>query len=326
MSLSEYAKSKWQNSLTLRKKGAFQDAEEELKAALEEQPDHPLLKASLAQLYLRQDRLKEARILVESILSMEPEYVQGLYVLGEIYLCEDNMDDALRCFRQASQKDPRPYLLHSVVKTLRKMGHYDEALEAVDSALISHRDSLRLLKEKALVLDRMKLPDEALRTYERIKELHPDDPYTAKAIYKLRSLRRPDEEVIRELEKVLSLPSRRDNAQLHGLLGEKLKKSGRPAQAAEAFKRASELAPNNLFFQKQEGYCRYQLKEYPEAVRLLGEAFRKDPTDYILKSTLRRIHSSIGDMDGFVQLLEDILKEHPHNVKIMGTLRGLKKK
>jgi tetratricopeptide (TPR) repeat protein len=326
MSLSEYAKSKWQNSLTLRKKGAFQDAEEELKAALEEQPDHPLLKASLAQLYLRQDRLKEARILVESILSMEPEYVQGLYVLGEIYLCEDNMDDALRCFRQASQKDPRPYLLHSVVKTLRKMGHYDEALEAVDSALISHRDSLRLLKEKALILDRMKLPDEALRTYERIKELHPDDPYTAKAIYKLRSLRRPDEEVIRELEKVLSLPSRRDNAQLHGLLGEKLKKSGRPAQAAEAFKRASELAPNNLFFQKQEGYCRYQLKEYPEAVRLLGEAFRKDPTDYILKSTLRRIHSSIGDMDGFVQLLEDILKEHPHNVKIMGTLRGLKKK
>ena len=326
MSLNEYAKSKWQRALSLRKKGAFQDAEEELKAALEEQPDHPLLKASLAQLYLRQDRLKEARILVESILSLEPEYVQGLYVLGEIYLCEDNMDDALRCFRQASQKDRRPFLIHSVVKTLRKMGHYDEALEAVDSALISDRDSLRLLKEKALVLDRMKLPDEALRTYERVRELDPDDPYTAKAIYKLRSLTRPDEEVIRELEKVLSLPSRRDNAQLHELLGEKLKKSGRPLQAAEAFKRASELAPNNLFFQKQEGYCRYQLKEYQEAARLLGEAFRKDPTDYIVKSTLKRIHSSIGDMDGLVQLLEDILKEHPHNVKLMGTLRGLKKK
>ena len=75
--LSTHSKQKWQTALALRKKGAFQEAEKELKEALEEQPHHPLLNSSLAQLYLKQDRIKEARILAESILSQEPEYPQA---------------------------------------------------------------------------------------------------------------------------------------------------------------------------------------------------------------------------------------------------------
>ncbi len=326
MNLSEYCRIKWERSLSLKKKGDYQEAEKELKEALEEQPEHPLLKSSLAQLYLNRNRLTEARILVESILSLDPEYPQALYVLGEIYSNEDNLEEALRCFNAASRKEPRPYLIHSVVKTLRRLKRYDEALERIETLLMTERDNPRLLKEKALILNRMDMPGEALRTYQKVKELDPEDPYVAQAIYKLKSLKRPDEEVIVELQKVLSLPSRKENPQLHGLLGEKLKKAGRLKEAAMEYRKAKELAPENLFFLKQEGFCRYRLGDYREAIRLLGEAFRKDPTDHILKSTLKKIYSISGDMDGFIGLLEKALEEHPHQVKLMGTLRSLKKK
>jgi tetratricopeptide (TPR) repeat protein len=326
MTLSDQSRQKWQRSMTLRKKGALPEAERELKAALEEQPDHPLLNASLAQLYLKQKRFYEARILVESILSQKPEYPQALYVLGEIYLNEDKPDDALRSFHQAYQKDQSPYLAHSIVKTLRKTEQYDAALEMIDSTLITNRDNLRLLKEKALILNRLQRSDEALRTYEHIKELDPNDPYVSRAIYHLKSLNRPDHEVIQELKKVLSLPSRKDNAQLHELLAEKLKKAGRLKEAAAEYRKAYELAPDNIFFLKQEGFCQYKLKDYSKAIRLLSNAFRRDPTDFIVRRTLKTIYSQTNNMDGFIHLLEEALKEHPHNVKLMGTLKGLKKK
>ncbi len=325
MTLTDLSRKKWERSLTLQKKGALSDAERELTEALEEQPDHPLLNASLAHLYLKQKRFHEARIVVESILSQRPEYPQALYLLGEIYLNEDNPDDALRSFRQAYQKDKSPYLAHSIAKTLRKTGQYNEALEEIDSALITNRHNLRLLKEKALVLNRMQRLDEALMIYERIKELDPDDPYVSRAIYHLKSLKRPDHEVIQELKKVLSLPSHKDNAQLYELLAEKLKRAGRLEEAAAGYKKAYELAPDNTFFLKQEGFCRYRLGEYQKAMHLLSDAFRMDPTDFIVRRTLKKIYSNANNMSGFIHLLEETLKEHPSNVKLMGILKGLKK-
>jgi tetratricopeptide (TPR) repeat protein len=326
MDLTEYGRLKWERSRILKKEGKLQDAERELREALEGEPDHPLLKTSMAHLYLRQDRFREARILAESVLSHAPEYPQALYVLGETYYHEGNHEDALRCFVQAAQMDPIPYLTRSIIRTLKRLKRYEEALETVETALMTDRENVRLLMEKALVLERMRLPAEALRTYERLKELDPEDPFVAKAIYKLKSLDRPEKEVIGELQKVLTIPSRKDNPQLHGLLGEKLKKAGRLKEAAAEYEKAGKLAPENPFFKKQEGFCRYKLKDYTAALRLLGEAFRNDPADYILKSTLHRIYSVTGDLKGFVQLIEEVLEEHPHNVKLMGTLRALKKK
>ena len=49
-----------------QEKGGFTGAQ--LKKSLEEQPDHPLLNASLAQLYLKQEHLFEAKIIAESML------------------------------------------------------------------------------------------------------------------------------------------------------------------------------------------------------------------------------------------------------------------
>ncbi|MBN1849459.1 MAG: tetratricopeptide repeat protein [Deltaproteobacteria bacterium] len=325
MNLNKYSKQKWQNALKLRKNNQFQEAEKELKEALEEQPHHPLLNASLAQLYLKQGRVKEARILAESVLTQAPQYPQALYVLGEVYLQEDHIDDALQCFQQAHEHDPSPYVTLGVVKALKKKDRNQEALEMIDGALLNNRNHIGLLKEKAIILDRMKSSDEALRIYERVKDLDPDDSFAAKAVYKLRSLKRPAHEVIQELQKVLNLSSHKDDAQLHGLLGEKLREAGRFKEAADEYKKAYELAPDNVFFIKQEGFCRNRLKEYPEAIRLLGEAFRRDPTDFIVKKTIKKLYSRTGDDKGLIQLIEDTLKEHPHNVKLMGTLKRLKK-
>ena len=57
----------------------------------------------------------------------------------------------------------------------------------------------------------------------------------------------------------------------------------------------------------------------------LSQVFRKDPNDYRVKSTLKRIYTTANNLQGFIALLEDVLKDHPDNVKLVGILKGVVK-
>ena len=325
MPLNQFSRIKWERARDLRKRGEYQEAEKVLKEALDEEPEHLLLRSSLAELYLRQGRLVEAKVLAEAILSLDPYYPQALYVLGEILSREKNFDEALQCFRQASKKDARRYLILCIARTLRQMGRYQESLEVLDSVLVKERENLRFLKEKALVFNRMSEWENALKIYEKLQQLDPKDAFVRKEVYRLRGLRRKDAYVISELETVLNVPSRKHDPQLHGLLGQKLKEAGKVEEAAAEFHAAWRLDPDNLYFLRQEGFCHYHLGAYSEAIEALSLVFHKDPNDFRVKTTLRKMFATTNNMEGFAALLEAVLRDHPQNTKLMGTLKAVKK-
>ncbi len=323
--LSQFCRIKWELARDFKRKGKYQEAERELKDALEEDPANFLLKSSLADLYIRQGKLIEARILAEEVLASDPRHPQALVVLGEIFSKETNLDEAINCFRHAFQKDSRPYVSLRIARTLRKMERYKEALEELDTVLVAQRENPSFLKEKALTLNRMGRRSEALEIYEKLRSLDPDDSFVLKEVFRLKGLGRPDERVIKELSSVVNIPSRKDDPQLHGFLGQKFKETGQVQEAAAEYRTASQLAPDNLYFLKQEGFCYYRLKNYSKALECLEEVFRKDPTDYIVKGTLEKIYTTLGRLDDFLSLLEDTLQRHPHNVKLMGKIKKIKK-
>jgi len=324
--LSRYSRIKWERSVRLKKDGALQEAECELREALEEEPEHPLLLSSLAQLYLMQDRQKEARILTDTVLSSNPQYPQALHILGEIYYRENKLQKALQCFERAYEMAPGAYMARGIVKTLRDMKRYEEALELLDKALAHDRDNLGLQKHRAVILNRMGREEEALELYEKISKRDPTDKFARREIYRLKGLNRSDEKVVQELKRVVNLESRKDDAQLHEFLAQKLKKLGRLKEAAAEFQKARELEPDGHYFMAQEGFCRYRLGEYCEAIGLLGAAFLRDPNDFRIKATLKKMYQATNNLEGFVDLLEKALEKHPQNVKLAGALKGMRKK
>ena len=325
MTLTQFCRIKWERARDLKRKGIYQEAERDLLDALEEAPASLLLKSSLADLYVRQEKLIEARILTEEVLAVDPGHPQALVVLGEIFLKENNFEEALNCFRHAFQKDSKPYVTLRIARTLREMQRYEEAMEEIDGVLVAQRENPAFLKEKALVLNRMKRYSEALEIYEKLRGLDPEDSFVLKEILRLKGRGRPDNMVVKELSAVVNIPSRRDDAQLHGFLGQKLKDTGQVREAAAEYRTASRLAPQNLYFLKQEGFCHYRLKDYAKALKCLEEAFRKDPGDFIVKGTIEKIYTALGRLDDFLSLLEDTLELHPHNVKLMGKIKKFKK-
>jgi len=326
MPLSPFSRIKWERARDLRKRGEYPAAEMELKEAIDAQPDQLLLRSSLAEVYLRQGRFVEAKVLAEAIVSQNPQYPQGLYLLGEISFRENRLSEALQYFRHASKLDPQPYLTLRISRTLQGMKRDPEALEILDSALVGDRENTRSLKEKALLLTRLKQPEEALNIYEKVRKLDPNDGFVRKEVFRLRGLKRQGQQMIVELERVLNLPSRKKDPQLHGLLAQKLKEAGKLKKAAAEFHAAGELDPSNTYFLKQEGFCHYHHGAYPEAIETLSEVFRKEPDDFRVRATLKKLYTATNNVAGFMRLLEEVLKDHPHNVKLMGILKGIKKK
>jgi tetratricopeptide (TPR) repeat protein len=310
---------------SLKEQYKFAEAEEEIRGEMERKPNQPFLKASLADLFLRQDRLAEARILAEEILSQDPQHPQALYVLGEIFLKQNSPKEALECFRQAFARDPRDYLVLRSARALKEMSRFAEALEELGKVLVVKPKNFAFLKEKGLVLNRMKRFDEALEAFERAKEISPHDSFVETEVLRLRSRQRPEGQVVKELQKVVSMESKKDDPQIHGLLAQKLKESGQLREAAEEYRLASSLQPRNLFFLKQEGYCHYHDKNYEEALRCLEEALRRDHSDYAVRVTLEKIYAERGEMERFLRLLGEILREHPEHKPTLGTMRKLRK-
>jgi tetratricopeptide (TPR) repeat protein len=271
---------------SLKESHRYSEAEEEIRCALQRNPEQPLLKASLADLHLRQGRLSEARILIDEVLDHDPQHPEALSVLGDLFMKQRSPRRALDCYRQAFARDPKPYLILKTARTFKEMKLFDDALQELEKVLVVQPKNLAFLKEKAFVLNRMKRFDQALETLERSKEISPDDAFVQKEILRLRSRRRPETQVVKELQAGIGMESKKDDAQLHGLLAQRLKGAGMVKEAMAEYERASHLEPHNPYFLKQQGSCHYRQKEYDRAIRCLKEAFQKDPSDYVVRKTL----------------------------------------
>ena len=208
-------------------------------------------------------------------------------------------------FEAARQMDPQPFLILRRGRPLREMGRHAEALEVLNSALVADRENVGVLKEKALVLNRMQRWEDALGRYEKIRLLTPEDSFVQKEILRLKGLPCAGDAVIKELRTTVGLSSRRDDAQLHGLLAQKLKEAGQVQEAAAEYRTASDLAPENVYFLKQQGFCHYSLQECDQA--------------------LEKIYINLGRPEDFLALLEVVRGLHPHQRKLMGWIKSAKK-
>jgi len=309
---------------SLKESRRYSEAEEEIQYELQKNPEQSFLKTSLADVYLRQGRLVEARILIDEVLAREPQHPEALSVLGDLFIKQRSPQKALECYRQAFARDPKPYLVLKTARAFKEMKLFDDAIQELEKVLVVNPKSLPFLKEKALILNRMKRFDQALETLERIKEISPDDAFVQKEILRLRSRRRPETQVVKELQAVIGMESKKDDAQLHGLLAQRLKGAGMVKEAAVEYKRASNLEPNNPYFLKQQGFCHYRQKEYDQAIHCLKEVFQRDPSDYVVRKTLERSYEARDDIGTYLILLEETLLHHPDQKSLLGTIRRIR--
>ena len=107
----------------------------ELQVALKESPDDADLNARLAEQYLRRERNREARKLVESALAKEPQHPLSTIVKAKLMMLAGSDDDARILLVDALAKHPNDLkLLRAVAGIHLEAKEYEEAIPYLQRA------------------------------------------------------------------------------------------------------------------------------------------------------------------------------------------------
>ena len=126
--LAEHAKVRGQLGMALKNQGYLDEAETELRAALEMDAAAPHLQISLASVLNDQDKLKEAKALLQSALANSPDLPQVHNSLGINHEISGDLKAARGCFQRAMELDPNYVPAVENLSTIRKFGHEDTDL------------------------------------------------------------------------------------------------------------------------------------------------------------------------------------------------------
>ena len=243
----------------------------------------------------RAGRLGEAARLYGEILSLEPEHVEALRLLGGVAaqtgrldqaagfwtaaagLCPGNSeilynlatalcalghpDEAIGRYREALNAQPDyPEALYNLGNTLHGRGRFGEAVDCYRQALELRPGSPDILNNLGNALLSLGRPGEAADCYRRAIDLQAAFP---DALYNLGNallhLGRPDEAVHayrRALDHRPAFP------EAHYNLGNALKERQRLAEAAENYREAARLRPGYAEALTNEGLARLKLGEF----------------------------------------------------------------
>ena len=89
-----------------------EDAETELRLALQEDPNHPMANYYLGELMLRHQKPKEAMPLLKIAVAGNPSLLAGHFQLGKCYLAEGDFDGALQVLLKVAEEVPDSKMTH----------------------------------------------------------------------------------------------------------------------------------------------------------------------------------------------------------------------
>jgi tetratricopeptide (TPR) repeat protein len=131
----------------LWRKAKYEEAENEFRTELANNPDQPLALTYLADTEIRFGHFSEAAPLLEHAIRIQSSIELAYVDLGTAYQGEGRNDDSLREFKEAEQRDPTDPTVHwRLGKLYRAMGRRVEAnaeLDKTQGLLAKRNESLR---------------------------------------------------------------------------------------------------------------------------------------------------------------------------------------
>jgi tetratricopeptide (TPR) repeat protein len=159
----------------LKARRRFGDAMEILKKELERHPDNLKVKASLADLYYRTERYKEASTLAGEILRDDPDDPRALVVMGNVLQARKKSAEALEYFNLALKVAETDYLWARVARCRLDSRDPAGALEAISRGQGLNPEGRELLRLKAEAARAGKDPATERDALQRVARLAPGD-------------------------------------------------------------------------------------------------------------------------------------------------------
>lgn len=285
-------------------------------------PHNPYVAVALAQSYLKARRLPEAESLLREVLMARPGYAPALAAQAEYQEITGNLEGAAELLELAYRSRPSPYLVRRRINVYLKLKRLDEAVALCREELEKDPNNAGFYALLGRTREAAGDFAEAAAAYQRAAELNPKDAFSRRRYLELKA-RLAGADPLKETKNLLKAVKGRSAAELHAWRGQELKRLSRLAEAAEEYRLAQSLDPENGFYREQLAFILYRLGRYEEALPLLKAAAEHRPEDQVIRSTLVKAFQAAGRAAEGAAFFSELVGRYPHCRAIWGAVRRL---
>ncbi len=253
-------------------------------SALILQPDELDALLGLAQAQYQLNDLDSADSNARKALTLTPDLGRTYQLLGEIAIRRNDYQGAYEYANKAIVASPRDVRSTIVLaRSLSALGRHSEALTKINTAISSAEDAELLELERVSIICRMDGARAALLELQKLADAHPGNFRVLSALAKMYFEVGESENAVTSAQHALStnpdLAVRNEQANLHLLIGQILRKAGQLEAAIEHLTAAMHLAPDRLEPYLELGLARKERHEYQQALQIFEQATLVAPED-----------------------------------------------
>ncbi len=260
-------------------KGEFEKAADSLRKALALKSSRQnLARYRLAKILAQQNHTAESIREIKSLLQRTPGHIEGMILLGDLYVRSGQLSKALEIYREAYLREPEDIVLK-------------RRLQIVESRVRTVRPDSVVPAQEALD------PTQVLINAERF--VSGKEP--TRAVNLLRG----------------AIEKTPENARFHFLLGAALVQMNRRNEAIRAYKKVVSLSPDWLDGYIRLGALLESKGRDKDAIALYEKAGQLDLNDIEMKIRIANLHKSRERKELAHKILVDLLEKNPRSSRVL---------
>jgi tetratricopeptide (TPR) repeat protein len=294
--------------------GVYQEAGREYEKALKYFPESATIRTDYARLLFRMSRVDDA---LAQALQIVPKSSDIFLLIGDCYRLLDNMDPAVKYYREAIALDP------DNVNAYWHLAGYFRRTEQADSAIAAYYQLARLLEtdriwfELGTWLSAGDRYDEAEKAFLKAIELNPDEDAKARTWLELGVLRGKDErysDALEAFQNSIDIDSSKENLSAYIGLATTYDAMDILPRAEQVYEKALSLSPNDVRIYRQMLAMYLNRQDIKKSIEVSFELVSLVPSDWVAQRRLGILLYSDEQLDRADSLFSDRIDFGDDNV------------
>ena len=323
----------------------WKDAEIVTRQALFFSPNDPRLKAGLAQIVIRQQRLPEGIQLLRQAISLSPDdktlhrdladalnssgeveaakselklagvpaanEADSLIQQGDTHFLHREFPAAIRSYLNSAEKHATPETYQKLGDTYLAVGNDDDALKSYQKSLLISPDDTGIHYSVGVIQERKGEIDNAVSEYERCISLDKNNGDAHRRLAEIYALKGNLQKAVTEYKQIIDKAP--DNPVMHFRLAKVYLRVGNLNDAKKSLEMAIKLEPKNLEPRRELIKLEIKRKHLPNAEKLCREILAIDRGDQLERKRLIGILGQQKQYGEVVEFLKDEIARYPND-------------
>ena len=243
--------------------------------------------AALVNVYLQAKQIDKAEAFVQDALKANPANAEALVLMGSLQLVKNNPNQAQKNFESAIAQQPKdPSGYKALADLYARRGKTDDALKVVETGLQQQPRSFDLLLSRASLLELNGQYETAITEYESMLKDQPGSMIIANNLASLLADHRTDQASLAQAGALTALLKNSDIPQFKDTLGWVAYLRGDYASAISLLEDAAAKMPNISLVQYHLGMSYLAVGKSENASERFKKAIELAPNDVALKAKI----------------------------------------